>query len=154
MHGLRPLLTGVLVGSALVAAIACGGSHERAVVDRFFRAARLHDLTILQTFSTTDFVPTIDGIVTRFEIDTISAERTIQLPPGEYPRSEVVRLSIDPPYSDTGTLTEKEIALRAEVRRGEAAAQWHDMTVTLQRATRPDGMPGRWVVTGVGPRVR
>jgi|tagenome__1003787_1003787.scaffolds.fasta_scaffold20682576_2 hypothetical protein len=51
-----------------LAALGCGHGAERALLDRFFAASRLRDLTALHNFSTAVFEPASDGIITSYEI--------------------------------------------------------------------------------------
>ena len=50
---------------------ACTGGPERAVLDRFFQASRLRDLTALENVSTVIFEPRQDGTVLSYEITSI-----------------------------------------------------------------------------------
>lgn len=64
-----------LLGAALLAAsaasAACSGAAERAVLDQFFSASRLRDLTALEKVSTVIFEPRQDGTVLSYDIDAI-----------------------------------------------------------------------------------
>lgn len=55
-----------------LAALSCGPDTERVLLSQFFAASRLRDLTALRKFSTVVFEPASDGIVTSFEILTVS----------------------------------------------------------------------------------
>jgi hypothetical protein len=59
-----------VIAAALTALtlVGCGPAKERVLLDQFFAASRLRDLTALRKFSTVVFEPASDGIVTSFEI--------------------------------------------------------------------------------------
>jgi acyl dehydratase len=58
--------------SCLIAAqAACSGSREHALLDQFFAASRLRDLTALRTVSTVVFEPRERGTVLSYEIKSI-----------------------------------------------------------------------------------
>ena len=54
-----------------IVTLACTGGPERAVLDRFFQASRLRDLTALENVSTVIFEPRQDGTVLSYEITSI-----------------------------------------------------------------------------------
>jgi hypothetical protein len=53
---------------------ACARGREHALLTQFFAASRLRDLTALQKFSTVVFEPARDGVVTSFDIQTVTAK--------------------------------------------------------------------------------
>ena len=60
---------------ALAACLAgCSGSHEHALLDRFFSASRLRNLTALSTVATVIFEPREHGTVLGFEITAVSPD--------------------------------------------------------------------------------
>jgi len=52
----------------------CANGQEFALLTQFFSDSRLRDLTALQKISTVVFEPTRDGVVTSFEIQTVTAK--------------------------------------------------------------------------------
>ncbi len=79
-------------GLAAAVAAACTVAPERAIVDRFFAAARLRDTTALSRLSTVTFEPLQQGIVVDFEVTNVTPEQegikhvtiaaTVKLPDG------------------------------------------------------------------------
>jgi hypothetical protein len=61
------------VSGALLVIAACSGGPEYAVLDRFFSASRLRDLTALQRVATVVLEPRRQGTVLAFQITRISA---------------------------------------------------------------------------------
>jgi hypothetical protein len=51
----------------------CTAGPEFALLTQFFSASRLRDLTALQKVSTVVFEPARDGVVTSFDIETVTA---------------------------------------------------------------------------------
>ena len=77
----------VVIVSALLAltVVSCGAAADRVLLEQFFAASRLRDLTALRKFSTVVFEPATDGIITNFEITDVvergtSKEVTISAP--------------------------------------------------------------------------
>jgi hypothetical protein len=58
-----------------LAAVACGGAPEDAQIRQFFRASQLRDSQTLANFSAVTFNPQTDGVVTDFDIVSVSEER-------------------------------------------------------------------------------
>lgn len=56
----------------ILTALGCRQDAERVLLSQFFAASRLRDLTALHKFSTVVFEPASDGIVSSFEILSIS----------------------------------------------------------------------------------
>jgi hypothetical protein len=63
----------VVIVASLIALMAqgCGPTTERVLLEQFFAASRLRDLTALRKFSTVVFEPATDGIITNFEMTNI-----------------------------------------------------------------------------------
>ena len=119
---------------ALVTLTVAGCAHdaERALLNQFFAASRLRDLTALQKIATVVFEPARDGIVTTFDIVLTTAAPG----PDGKPESEAISISAPVRLPDGRTVTQTVV-------------------VTLER--RPvggDQNPSRrWMITGfsVGP---
>jgi hypothetical protein len=60
-----------LAAALVVCAAACAGGPERAVIDQFFAASRLRDLTALEKVSSVIFEPRQDGTVLSYDIQVI-----------------------------------------------------------------------------------
>ena len=60
-----PAALGVILLSA------CSGARERALLDKFFTASRLRDLTAVRTVSSVVFEPREQGTVLDFEIKSV-----------------------------------------------------------------------------------
>jgi hypothetical protein len=71
--------TGLVVSLVAVSVLSCGQSTERVLLDRFFAASRLRDLTALRNFSTVVFEPASDGIITNYEITGIDARGAVKV---------------------------------------------------------------------------
>jgi len=56
---------------AVVALSACSGAREHALLDQFFSASRLRDLTALHSVATVVFEPREQGTVLAFDITSI-----------------------------------------------------------------------------------
>ena len=56
------------VALATLIVLGCAHDAERALLNQFFAASRLRDLTALRKIATVVFEPATDGIVTSFEI--------------------------------------------------------------------------------------
>jgi hypothetical protein len=157
---LGPLLLALGALAVSLATAACGSPPERAVINRFFDAARLHDLTLLRSIATANFPPHTHGIVLRYEIIQVSDERRIELPPAAFGGSEVAQLSLDllvNPAHDggvvDGALYEEEVLIEANVEPPNGAAETQHLALTLQRAV-SNGVTGRWIVTALERRAR
>ena len=107
--------------------LSCAHDAERALLNQFFAASRLRDLTALQKIATVVFEPATDGIVTTFEIVRVTAV------PGPNGKSESEAISISAP-----------------VRLPDGRTVTKTVVVTLER--RPiegDQNPSRgWKITG------
>ena len=65
--------------------LSCTAAAEQRLLTQFFAASRLRDLTALRNYATVVFEPTVDGVVTSFEItgvtgDAASKEVSISAP--------------------------------------------------------------------------
>lgn len=97
-----------VVGLLAVAVAGCGlriADPEFALLTQFFSESRLRDLTALQKISTVVFEPTRDGVVTSFEIQTVTAKGT----------------------------DAKDVVIAAPVRRPDGRVENKRFTVTVQR---------------------
>jgi hypothetical protein len=112
---------------------ACGQS-ERPILERFFGASRLRDLTALQPVATIVFEPLQQGIVRTFEITGVSPERS------------------------EGEAIVKDVTIEAPVALPDGQTVQKTLVVTLsRRAVRmaPDvkdirgGSSNLWIVTAV-----
>lgn len=107
--------------------LSCAHDAERALLNQFFAASRLRDLTALQKIATVVFEPATDGVVTTFEMIQVTAI------PGSSGKSELEAISISAPVRlpDGRTVTKRFV-------------------VTMER--RPlegDQNPARsWMITG------
>jgi hypothetical protein len=81
--------------------LSCAHDAERALLNQFFAAARLRDLTALHKIATVVFEPATDGIITSFDILQITA---VQSPDGMSPSKRVL-LSAPVRLPDGGTVT-------------------------------------------------
>jgi hypothetical protein len=116
------LRAGWLLAAAL--AVSACARPEQALLEQFFGASRLRDLTALQRIATVVFEPREQGIVRSFRITNVTAERVDE---GATVKDVTVAASIDLP---DGTPVEKSLI------------------VTLSRSTTA-GTSGRWMVTAV-----
>jgi hypothetical protein len=62
-----------LTAAAALLAVACTGSAERPLLERFFSAARLRDRTSLADVATTAFEPRERGTVLDFDVTAVQA---------------------------------------------------------------------------------
>ena len=60
-----------LAGAVLAVLGACSGARERALLDKFFAASRLRDLTALRAVSSVVFEPREQGTVLGFDIKSV-----------------------------------------------------------------------------------
>ena len=97
-------------------ALGCAGDTERALLNQFFAASRLRDLTALNKIATVVFEPARDGIVTTFEIVQMKA---VPGPDGA-PESEAVSISAPVRLPDGQTVT-KTLVVTLERRPIEGA---------------------------------
>jgi hypothetical protein len=112
----RPIvLLLIAIGSS-----ACGHPAERAVLERFFSAARLRDNTALAAMSSVRFEPTAQGIVADFSVERVTPEER------------------------SGSLVSKSATVAAHVRLPDGTTEPRLLFVTMQRdGDRP------WMITGL-----
>jgi hypothetical protein len=94
----------------VMAASGCAGGAERAVLDQFFAASRLRDLTALEKVSAVIFEPRQDGTVLAYDLEWIRK---------------------------TGEDSE-EVLINATVRRPSGRTERRPLLVTLKRT--PEGL--------------
>jgi hypothetical protein len=134
---------------------ACRKTAETALLERFFDASRLRDLTALADFATVVFEPLRDGIVTQFEVVSVQPESRVSFDASSADSAElaaIATLSADPinpenPHKPIRRLARKDIVIDALVRTSDGTTM-RRLTVSLQRAVSDRGV-GRWVVTAV-----
>jgi hypothetical protein len=109
----------------------CSAAPERTRLTQFFAASRLRDLTALRNLGTVVFEPTIDGIVTSFDLLGIT----------------VVQARDGHPVSE-------DVLIAAPVRLPDSRTVVKTFVVTMQRS-----MPGAnqipndaWMITAIQPR--
>jgi hypothetical protein len=98
--------TALAVSLLTLAALGCGHDADRVLLDQFFAASRLRDLTALRKISTVVFEPATDGMITSYEIT------------GSVTRGAVKEVSISAPVKrfDGRTVT-KHFAIAIEAGR-------------------------------------
>ncbi len=104
------------VALVTLAASSCAHDAERALLNQFFAASRLRDLTALNKIASVVFEPARDGIVTTFEIVQMKA---VPGPDGA-PESEAVSISAPVRLPDGQTVT-KTLVVTLERRPIEGA---------------------------------
>jgi hypothetical protein len=110
--------------------LSCSHDAERALLNQFFAASRLRDLTALQKIATVVFEPATDGIITSFEVLKLTAA------PGPDGKAESEQVSISAP-----------------VRLPDGRTVTKTLLVTLER--RPaDGNQTGWMITAVRAGLR
>jgi len=74
----RPRSTSVVVFAAamLGLAVACSSAPEEPLLRQYFRASQLRDSTTLASFAAAEFDPRTEGIVSSFDIVSVSPEQT------------------------------------------------------------------------------
>lgn len=143
-----------LVAAALgagVALIGCSGGIERAVLSRYFNAARLRDNTALGAMATVDFNPAVDGIVTTFRVIDIAPDE--RQPINSVPPA-VVSLSLEESIGQavpdrTGDVVSRRVTISAPVKPPSGQTSTKTMVLTLSRAELRGGntINGRWIVS-------
>ena len=124
------------------------------LLDRFFVASRLRDLTALAPFATVVYEPKRDGTVVRFNVVGTAAERSRQTTDDEDRR--IARLSLrdaaraPDPAAPPAALVERDVTVSARVRLPAGGEAQKTIVVTLQRALVGGQTPrtGGWIVTG------
>jgi hypothetical protein len=141
-------------GVALAIQFGCSVRPEHSVLDEFFSASRLRDLTRLSRISLVLLEPREAGVVGTFNIRSVSSVRRTPLQAGD----QVARLSLlgrAPGLSDstglTGDIETEEVTLVGPLRRPAGSTSDATLIATLSRAVvRTDKrITGRWIVTGV-----
>ncbi len=73
------LLIALLIAPFVVVAVACSRAPEQQMLTQFFRAARARDNTTLGMMSAVSFTPAERGVVTDFDITSVSPEQRARL---------------------------------------------------------------------------
>jgi len=120
--------TGLAVSLLAIVLAACSSADERILLNQFFAASRLRDLTALRNVATVVFEPTTDGIVTSFEL-----------------------LSVTVVPASAGQASSEEVSILAPVRLPDGTTVPKTLVVTLQRGV-PGSEPRRldgWMITSI-----
>jgi hypothetical protein len=64
----------VIASLLALTVLGCTTAAEQRLLTQFFAASRLRDLTALSNISTVVFEPTVDGVVTSFDITGVSGD--------------------------------------------------------------------------------
>jgi hypothetical protein len=120
--------TALAVSLLTLMAVGCTAAAEQRLLTQFFAASRLRDLTALSNISTVVFEPTVDGIVTSFDITRVSA--------------------VDGP---DGRPMSKDVSISAPVRLPSGQTVVKAFVLTMQRGMpgSDQGRPGAWMITGI-----
>jgi hypothetical protein len=119
-----------IVATIVIAATLTSCSSSTAdwvLLSRFFAASRLRDHTSLQAFATVSFEPNVQGIITDFEITSVTAER------------------------QDGTLVSKDVSISAPVQLPSGQTAQKNFVITMQRTPPgrdPNVTPG-WTITAM-----
>ena len=147
--------------------VGCRRGADWVLLDSYFAACRLRDLTALAPFATVVFEPRTDGIVRTFEVTKQTSERLRATAPLSIADERIANLSLaeaastaHPAFTLSGTpsssrsgstsLVERDVTIDAEVRAPDGSLAPRTLVVTVQQA-RGGGSTersGRWVVTG------
>jgi hypothetical protein len=118
----------MLVASLAAATlVGCSPVAEELILNQFFNASRLRDLTALQDFATVSFEPSTQGIVTHYEISRVTRER------------------------EAGGIVSKDVSISAFVKLPGGQMTQKNFVITMERA-RPGGstnVAGRWMITSI-----
>jgi hypothetical protein len=106
----------------------CAGDVERALIAQFFAASRLRDLTALHSLATVVFEPGADGIVTTFEVVSISARTTA----GAGPESQDVVIGAPVRLPD-GRTVKKTFVITMTRGLPDSQARWSGWMITAIR---------------------
>jgi hypothetical protein len=124
------VLAGSIGATIVIAATLTSCSSSTAdwvLLSRFFAASRLRDHTSLQAFATVSFEPNVQGIITDFEITSVTAER------------------------QDGALVSKDVSISAPVQLPSGQTAQKHFVITMQR-TRPGRDPNvtpGWTITAI-----
>jgi hypothetical protein len=141
-------------GAALAILSGCSVRPEHSVLDEFFAASRLRDLTRLSRISLVVLEPREAGAVGKFNIQSVSSVRRAPLQPGD-PMARLSLLSRAAELSGgaglTGEIETEEVTLVGPLRRPAGPTSDATLIATLSRAVvRTDArITGRWIVTAV-----
>ncbi len=118
----------VVATIAIAATIAaCAPTSDAVLLSRFFAASRLRDHTSLQAFATVSFEPNVQGIITDFEITSVTTER------------------------QDGALVLKDVSISAPVQLPSGQTAQKNFVITMQRTPSgrdPNVTPG-WTITAI-----
>jgi hypothetical protein len=117
--------TALTVSLLTLTLASCSGDVERTLMTQFFAASRLRDLTALHSMATVVFEPSVDGIVSTFEVVSISGRRGS----GAGPESEDVLIRAPVRMPDGRTLSKRFVVT---MRRGlpDSEQRWGGWTIT------------------------
>jgi hypothetical protein len=117
--------TAVTISLLALTLASCSGDAERRLVAQFFAASRLRDLTALRSLSTVVFEPSTDGIVTTFELLSISAGSGS----GAQPKSEDVLIAALVRMPD-GRTASKRFVVTMQWGRPDSEQRWGGWMIT------------------------
>ena len=115
----RPLA----IFAALATLAGCSGAQEHALLGEFFSASRLRDNTALARLATVRFEPTTQGIITKFDIVEVTAERRER----------------------GSAIVSKDVSISAPVKLPSGETVRKRLVVTIRR----DASTGDWVVSAI-----
>jgi hypothetical protein len=153
-------LRGVVVAAAQVLTLACSVPREQSVLDEFFVASRLRDMTALARISLVVLEPREGGTVGQFTIRSVSGIGRAPLR-GDDPVVERSLLALQDAVTLRGDeemraligeLETEEVTLVTTLRAPEGEKPNAMLVATLGRARvrRKEGaLVGRWIVTGL-----
>ena len=154
LSALAPLA--VLLSALAVAS--CSHAAERPILNEFFAASRLRDMTALRKLSTATFEPTSQGIITSFEIIAVGPDQhSFETARTLASKSSLVELSVDTLRHRVelkqydGDLVTKEVTISAPVKLPNGQTAQKTLIVAMQRAILKGDkeIVGRWIITGV-----
>ena len=120
--------TGLAVSLLTIALAACSSADERILLNQFFAASRLRDLTALRNVATVVFEPATDGIVTSYEL-----------------------LGVKVVSASEGHVVSEEVSIAAPVRLPDGNTVEKTFVVTMQRGVSgsdPNRLNG-WMITSI-----
>ncbi len=167
---------GLRIATLLAAAtlIGCSWTPEQPILDQFFAASRLRDNTTLAVFAAIAFEPATQGIVTVFDITSVTPEQRKPLAlkalakaheDAEAERekgklaseSMVVDMSVNTGATRIdvakydGEMISKDVSVSAPVRLPNGQTAQKNLVVTMQRAVLKGDrdITGRWIITAI-----